>query len=92
MGKVTLLDFWASWCGPCKIMHPIIEELEKNFNGKVSVVKYNVDEAQSAEMVQKYQIQAMPTFIIEKDGQVVSQFIGAQSKSVLEKALNEALN
>lgn len=90
--SIKLLDFWAAWCGPCKIMHPIVEEIEKTYQGKVEVLKYNVDENENAELVQKYQVQAMPTYIIEKDGQVVQQFVGAQSKSAITNALDAALN
>lgn len=92
MSNVKLLDFWAAWCGPCKIMHPIIEEIEKEFAGKVEVVKVDVDDAQNQQLVQDYQVGAMPTYIIEKDGQVVEQFIGAQPKSVLVKALDHTIN
>lgn len=88
---VTLYDFWAAWCGPCKIMHPIIEELEETYADKLKVVKYNVDEETSQEAVHKYQVMAMPTYIIEKDGQVVQQFVGAQSRSALVAALDQAI-
>jgi len=88
---ITLYDFWAAWCGPCKIMHPIIEEIEKEFSGKVKVVKINVDEPTSQKMVEQYQIGAMPTYIIEKKGQVVNSFVGAQGKTKLVEALNQAL-
>lgn len=89
--NVTMFDFWASWCGPCKVMHPIVEEIEKEFAGKVKVVKINVDEPSNQAIVEQYQIGAMPTFIIEKDGQVISSFVGAQSKSALTNALNSSL-
>ena len=89
--SVKLLDFWAAWCGPCKIMHPIIEEIEKTYEGKVTVEKYDVDDAKNQEIVQKYQVMAMPTYFIEKDGQVVEQFVGAQAKSVLVAGLEKAL-
>jgi len=89
--QVTLYDFWAAWCGPCKIMHPIIEEIEKEYAGKVKVVKVNVDEPTSQEMVSHYQIGAMPTYIIEKGSQVLQQFVGAQSKKTLTEALGRVL-
>lgn len=89
--KVKLLDFWAAWCGPCKIMHPVIEELEKEYAGRVQVLKYNVDEPTNQAMIEKYQIGAMPTYIIEKDSKILHQFVGAQSKDVLVKSLEEAL-
>ncbi|MDP3993205.1 MAG: thioredoxin [bacterium] len=89
---ITLFDFWAAWCGPCKVMHPIVEEIEKEFAGKIKVVKVNVDEPSSQAMVEQYQIGAMPTYIIEKKGQVLNSFVGAQSKTVLVNSLNQALS
>lgn len=89
--SVKLIDFWAAWCGPCKVMNPIIEEIEKEYGDKITVEKYNVDEPQNQEVVQKYQVMAMPSYFVEKDGQVVEQFIGAQPKSKLTSALNNAL-
>lgn len=90
--SITLFDFWAAWCGPCKIMHPIIEEIEKEYAGKVKVVKINVDEPASQTMVEKYQVGAMPTYIIEHKGQVVNQFVGSQSKTTLTNNLNQLLS
>ncbi|MEK7170789.1 MAG: thioredoxin [Patescibacteria group bacterium] len=88
---ITMFDFWAAWCGPCKVMHPIVEEIEKEFAGKIKVVKINVDEPNNQAIIERYQIGAMPTYIIEKKGQVVSSFVGAQSKTVLVNALNQAV-
>lgn len=89
---VKLLDFWAAWCGPCKVMNPIIEELEKAYEGKLTVARYNVDEPENQEHVAKYHVMAMPTYFLEKDGQVVEQFVGAQSKTALVTAIDKALN
>ncbi len=88
---VKLIDFWAAWCGPCKVMHPIIEDIERTYAGRATVEKYDVDDAKNQEIVQKYQVMAMPTYFIEKDGQVVEQFVGAQAKSALTAALDKAL-
>ncbi len=85
MAKVKLLDFWAPWCGPCKIMNPVIEELEKELGDKVIVEKYNVDEMQ--EMSQKYGVMSIPTYIILKDDKEVGRKIGVTSKSDLLKLL-----
>lgn len=90
-GKVKLIDFWAEWCGPCKIMHPIIEEIEKEYGGKVIVEKYDVDDAKNQEIVQKYQVMAMPTYFIEKNGEVTQQLVGAQSKTTLTATIDKAL-
>ena len=91
-GKVELIDFWAEWCGPCKIMHPIIDELEKEYGNKIVVKKYDVDDSKNQEVVQKYQVMAMPTYFIEKDGRVLKQLVGAQSKSTLTNILDEAVS
>lgn len=72
-------------------MNPIIEELEKTYEGKLIVEKYNVDEPENQEQVAKYHVMAMPTYFLEKDGQVIEQFVGAQSKSALVAAIDKAL-
>ncbi len=89
--QVILYDFWAAWCGPCKVMHPIIEDIEKSYGDKIDVKKYDVDAAENQAIVQQYQVMAMPTYIIEKNGQVVQQFVGAQAKQTLTAAIDQAL-
>lgn len=91
MSNVKLIDFWASWCGPCKVMNPIIEELEQEYAGKITVEKINVDAPENQALVAKYQVMAMPTYFVEKDNQVVEQFVGAQSKKTLVDSINKAL-
>lgn len=83
---VQLLDYWAVWCGPCQIMKPIIEELEKEFAGKVEVIKINVDE--KPDEASKYGVMSIPTYIVLKDGKEVGRKIGVTSKQELLKLIN----
>ena len=82
---IKVLDFWAEWCGPCKFMEPMIEELEKEFKGKVEFEKINVDENQ--ELTAKHGVMSIPTYIIEKDGQELERIIGATQKDNFVKIL-----
>src|SRR3989344_4080069 len=83
----VLVDFWAAWCGPCKIMGPIVEEVAKKLEGKpVKVAKMNVDENQ--ETPGKYGIMSIPTLMIFKNGQVVDTMVGVQAKEKLIEKLN----
>ena len=82
---VKLLDYFADWCGPCHVMAPVLEEIEKELAGKVEVVRINVDK-QPAE-AQKYGVMSIPTYIIEKDGKEVGRKIGVTAKQELIKLL-----
>ena len=82
----VLVDFWAPWCGPCKSMSPIIDELAAEYEGKVKVVKMNVDE--NPESPGKFSVMSIPTFVIFKDGQAVTTFVGAKSKEDMKKELD----
>ncbi|TSC92175.1 MAG: thioredoxin 1 [Candidatus Berkelbacteria bacterium Licking1014_85] len=83
--NIELLDFYAEWCGPCQMMKPIIEELEKEIGDKVKITKVNVDENQN--LASEYEVMSLPTFIIKKDKQIVDKISGEISKSELMKKL-----
>lgn len=88
-GKVTLVDFWAEWCGPCRMVSPVVEELSNDYDGKVKFVKVNVDEAN--ELASKYNIFSIPTLAIFKNGQLVSQQVGAASKDSYKNMIEKTL-
>lgn len=78
---IELIDFYADWCGPCKIMEPVITEVEKELSGKVKITKVNVD--QNQEIASKYGVMSIPTYIVLKDDKEADRMIGAVSKDVL---------
>ena len=84
----VLVDFWAPWCTPCKIVGPIVEELAKEYAGKVKVGKMNVDENQTAG---QYGIMSIPTLLIFKNGQPVESVVGAQSKDTIKQKMDSVL-
>ena len=85
--KDEVLNFWAAWCGPCKLLGPTIEELHKDLGDKVKVGKVNVDENQS--LAAAYGIMSIPTVLIIKSGKIMEQFVGIQPKGVYVDALNK---
>jgi thioredoxin 1 len=85
----VLVDFWAEWCGPCKMIGPVIDELASDYDGKVKFGKINVDEQQ--ELASQYGIRAVPTILIFKSGEVVEQVVGLRSKRDLKANLDKYL-
>lgn len=86
---VTLVDFWAPWCGPCRMLSPVIDKLAEEFNGKAKVCKVNTDEQE--ELSAQFGIRSIPTMLFFKDGAVVDQMVGATSEQVLKDKLNSLL-
>mgnify|MGYP001186691645 CR=1 FL=1 len=82
----VLVDFWAEWCGPCKVIAPIVDEISEDLAGKLKVTKVNVDDAQA--LAQKFNIMSIPTLIIFKAGEPVEQIVGAMSKDQLLEKIN----
>lgn len=87
---LVLVDFWAPWCGPCRALAPVIEELAGEYEGKVKFVKLNTDDC--PEVAQKYHISGIPTLILFKNGELVEQLVGNHKKSTLAELLNKHLN
>ena len=81
----VLIDFWAPWCGPCRMMGPIIEQLAEEYEGKAQVGKVNVDE--EGELSQAFGVMSIPTIVLIKDGKVVKQAVGARPKTEVEAML-----
>lgn len=86
---VSLVDFWAEWCGPCKMIAPSIEELAKEYEGRANVGKVNVDEAGG--LAQEYGVSSIPTLIVLKDGAEVKRFVGVTPIAELRKAIDAAI-
>ena len=86
---VSMVDFWAPWCGPCRMIAPVIDELAGDFEGKANICKVNTDEEQ--DLAVKYGIRSIPTILFMKDGNVVDQMVGASSKQAFTDKINSLL-
>ncbi len=87
--SVVMVDFWATWCGPCKIVAPVVEELAKEYDGKAKFAKVNTDE--NADLATKFNIRGIPTLIFFKDGEVKDQIVGAVPKAQLKSKIDSLL-
>ena len=86
----VLVDFWAEWCGPCKMLAPLIDELASDYDGKVKVGKVNIDEYKN--LAVQYGIRAIPTLLLFKDGEVADQIVGMKSKRDLKGSLDRVID
>ena len=85
----VLVDFWAEWCGPCKMIAPLLDELADEYDGKVKIAKVNIDEQQA--LAAEYGVRAIPTLLIFKQGQVADQIVGARSKRDFKASLDRVI-
>lgn len=86
---VVLVDFYADWCGPCKMISPVLQELSEEYEGKATIVKVNVDN--DGEVASRYGVMSIPNLVLLKDGEVVKQVVGFQPKPALKALLDSAL-
>ena len=87
--KLVIVDFWATWCGPCRMLSPLLDEVEEEMSDKITVVKVNVDDAD--EIAMRYRIMSIPTLLFFKNGQVVDKTVGAMPKGTLVDKINANL-
>jgi thioredoxin 1 len=85
----VLVDFWAEWCGPCRMLGPIVDEIAKDYSGRISVLKVNVDNERA--LAAKFGIQGIPTLLLFKNGEVVDRMVGVQPKAAIAQKLDKVL-
>ena len=89
-GGVTVMDFWAEWCGPCRLISPIIDKLSVEYDGKATIGKVNVDH--NPDVAMKFGVRSIPTIVILKDGEEVNRHVGVTTQANLAKLIDEQLN
>lgn len=87
----VLVDFWAPWCGPCQMMAPVLDELAKEFGGKLNIVKVDTDQPENQALAMDYDIRSIPNLKLFKNGKVVKDFVGYRPKETFTKELNDVL-
>lgn len=87
---LVFIDFFAEWCMPCVMMAPVVEEVSKNFSGKIKFAKVNVGENES--LARKFNVSSIPNFVLLKDGKIIEQFVGAMDSEELENRLRKFIN
>ena len=88
--RPVLVDFWAPWCGPCRLVSGVVDEISQDYEGRIKVVKLNTDE--QSQIASQYGIRSIPTLIVFKSGEIVEQIVGAVPKSMLVQALDKHLS
>lgn len=87
--RLVVVDFWAQWCGPCKILSPIMDNLSETFEGKVKIAKVNVDE--QPELTTRFKIMSLPTILFFKDGEIIEKIAGMRNEADLQKTIEKHL-